>query len=57
MTYRVNEQTLVRAGVINLFDRHPPSIPDNNIYNGIGTGSSQYDNRGRYFFVGAGLTF
>jgi len=57
VTYKLNEQTLLRAGVINLFDKHPPSIPDNNIYNGIGTGSSQYDNRGRFFFVGAGLNF
>jgi len=57
VTYRVNDQTTLRAGVVNLFDRHPPQIPDNSIYTGTGTGSSQYDNRGRFFFVGAGMNF
>ncbi len=56
-TYRLNDQVTFRAGVINLFDDYPPSIPDNSIFTGTGTGSSQYDNRGRYFFVGANMNF
>jgi outer membrane receptor protein involved in Fe transport len=57
VTYKLNDQTMLRAGVVNLFDKHPPQIPENSIYTGTGTGSSQYDNRGRFFFVGAGLNF
>jgi len=56
-TYRFNDDLMLRAGVINVFDRHPPAIPDNSIYTATATGSSQYDNRGRYFFLGAGMTF
>jgi outer membrane receptor protein involved in Fe transport len=56
-SYKLNDQITVRAGVINLFDKFPPQIPDNNIYNGTGTGASQYDNRGRFFFVGANMNF
>ena len=42
-------------GVINLFDRYPPALPET--FTGTGTGSSQYDNRGRYFFIGANMNF
>ncbi|WP_374472355.1 TonB-dependent receptor domain-containing protein [Phenylobacterium sp.] len=56
-SYRVNDDVTVRAGVINLFDKYPPQIPDNSISTGTGTGASQYDNRGRFFFVGANMTF
>jgi outer membrane receptor protein involved in Fe transport len=55
MTYRLNEDMSFRAGVINLFDRHPPALPET--FNGTGIGASQYDNRGRFFFVGANLNF
>ena len=54
-TYRLNDQMVFRAGVINLFDRHPPALPET--YNGTGLGASQYDNRGRFFFVGANMNF
>jgi len=55
VTYRHNDQLILRAGVINMFDRHPPALPET--YNGTGIGASQYDNRGRFVFVGAGLNF
>ena len=54
-TYRHNDQLAFRAGVINLFDEPPPGLPE--VFTGTGTGSSQYDNRGRFFFVGANLEF
>jgi outer membrane receptor protein involved in Fe transport len=50
-TYRLNDQVRFRAGVVNLFDREPPALPET--YTGTTTGSSQYDNAGRFFFVGA----
>ncbi|WP_165843985.1 TonB-dependent receptor plug domain-containing protein [Phenylobacterium kunshanense] len=54
-SYKVNDQIRVRAGIINLFDEYPPELPE--VYTGTGTGSSQYDNRGRFFFVGANMEF
>jgi outer membrane receptor protein involved in Fe transport len=54
-TYRHTDDMVFRAGVINLFDRHPPALPET--FTGATTGSSQYDNRGRFFFIGAGLQF
>jgi len=54
-TYKFNDMATFRAGVSNLFDKHPPALPET--FTGTGTGSSQYDNRGRFYFVGAGLQF
>ena len=54
-TYKFNDDITFRAGVINLFDKYPPAVPET--FTGTGTGSSQYDNRGRYFFVGANMDF
>jgi outer membrane receptor protein involved in Fe transport len=54
-TYEVKENIVLRAGVVNLFDRHPPALPET--FNGTAIGASQYDNRGRFFFVGANLNF
>ena len=54
-TYKMNDQVAFRAGVINLFDEPPPGLPE--VFTGTTTGSSQYDNRGRFFFVGANLEF
>ena len=54
-TYKYNDDVTFRAGVINVFDKNPPYIPET--FTGTGTGSSQYDNRGRYFFVGANMNF
>ena len=54
-SYHLRDNVTVRAGVINLFDEYPPYLPE--IFTGTGTGSSQYDNRGRFFFVGANMNF
>jgi iron complex outermembrane receptor protein len=53
--YKLNDDMSFRAGVINVFDKYPPYLPET--FAGTGTGSSQYDNRGRFFFVGANLNF
>ena len=54
-TYKLNDDITFRAGVINLFDKYPPDLPE--VFTGTGVGSSQYDNRGRFFFVGANMNF
>ncbi len=54
-TYKFNDDITLRAGVINVFNKNPPRIPET--FTGTGTGSSQYDNRGRFFFVGANMNF
>ena len=53
--YRLNDQIDLRGGIQNVTDETPPMLPET--YQGIGTGSSQYDNRGRYFYVGATLRY
>ena len=55
VTYKLNDDVSFRAGMINVFDKNPPRLPE--IFTGTGTGSSQYDNRGRFFFVGANMNF
>jgi outer membrane receptor protein involved in Fe transport len=55
VTYKLNEEIGLRAGVVNLFNRAPPALPET--FTGTGVGASQYDNRGRFFFVGAGMRF
>jgi iron complex outermembrane receptor protein len=45
----------LRAGVLNLTDEYPPYLPET--FAGTGTGSSQYDNRGRFFYVGASFKY
>lgn len=54
-SYAVNDMIAVRGGVLNLSDERPPYLPE--VYTGTGTGSSQYDNRGRFFYVGATLRY
>ncbi|MDX2142815.1 MAG: TonB-dependent receptor [Rhodospirillaceae bacterium] len=54
-TYQVNDSIVVRGGINNLFDENPPRLPET--FTGTGTGSSQYDNRGRFFYIGANATF
>lgn len=54
-SYRYSDDITFRAGVINVFDKNPPYIPET--FTGTGTGSSQFDNRGRFFFVGANMNF
>lgn len=54
-TYRLNDDIRLRAGVVNAFNKKPPQLPET--FTGTGTGSSQYDNAGRFFFVGANMEF
>jgi outer membrane receptor protein involved in Fe transport len=49
--YRFNEDMSIRAGILNFTDEYPPYLPET--FAGTGAGSSQYDNRGRFFYVGA----
>jgi iron complex outermembrane receptor protein len=53
-TYRVTGALTLRAGALNVTDVIPPQLPETAI--GIGTGSSAFDNRGRWFFVGVNYT-
>lgn len=53
--YQLNENIDLRAGVLNITDENPPYLPET--FQGIGTGSSSFDNRGRYFFMGATLRY
>lgn len=49
--YNLNDQMALRGGIINLTDENPPYLPET--YTGTSTGASNYDNRGRFFYVGA----
>ena len=53
--YRLNDQIDLRGGVLNVTNEYPPFLPET--FAGTGTGSSSYDNRGRYIFVGATLRY
>ncbi|ATQ44276.1 TonB-dependent receptor plug domain-containing protein [Caulobacter mirabilis] len=55
MTYRMNDDVSFRAGVVNFTDEQPPYLPET--FTGTGTGASSYDNRGRFFFVGATVSY
>ena len=50
-TYRVSGALTLRGGVINVTDAIPPQLPET--ASGITANSSVYDNRGRWFFIGA----
>jgi iron complex outermembrane receptor protein len=51
VSYKLNDQMDVRGGIINLTDENPPYLPET--FTGTSTGASNYDNRGRFFYVGA----
>ncbi|HEY3697128.1 TonB-dependent receptor plug domain-containing protein [Phenylobacterium sp.] len=51
-TYAFNDQINMRAGVLNVTDKEPPQLPET--YTGASSaGAGLYDNRGRFFYVGA----
>jgi iron complex outermembrane receptor protein len=54
-TYRWNDSLSFRLGLINATDEHPPLIPE--IGGATGAAGSTYDNRGRWFYVGANYSF
>ncbi|MDB5451506.1 MAG: hypothetical protein JWO33_84, partial [Caulobacteraceae bacterium] len=53
--YRLNDQVALRGGIINIADATPPLLPET--FTGTGLGSGIYDNRGRYFYLGAKLNY
>jgi iron complex outermembrane receptor protein len=55
VSYKLDDKVAMRAGILNLTDETPPYLPET--YTGTGTGSSTFDNRGRFFYVGATLTY
>lgn len=54
-SYKLNDKTDLRAGILNITNEYPPYIPE--AFAGTGSGSSLYDNRGRFFYVGASLRY
>jgi outer membrane receptor protein involved in Fe transport len=55
-TWAFNDQIDLRAGVLNLTDKKPQQLPET--YTGASSaGAGLYDNRGRFFFVGASLKY
>ena len=53
--YKLNDKIDLRAGVLNVTNEYPPYLPE--AFTGTGSGSSIYDNRGRFFYVGASLRY
>ena len=53
--YRLNDRIELRGGVLNITDKYPPSLPET--FLGATQGTSIYDNRGRYGFIGATFDF
>lgn len=54
-TFQWNDSLSFRVGIINATDEHPPLVPEA----GAGTSAtaSTYDNRGRWFYLGASYSF
>jgi iron complex outermembrane receptor protein len=55
VSYKLDDKVGLRAGILNLTDERPPALPET--YTGTTTGSSTFDNRGRFFYVGASLRY
>lgn len=53
--YEFRDGIRLRAGVLNITDKFPPNLPET--ATGTTTGASNYDNRGRFFYVGANMSF
>jgi outer membrane receptor protein involved in Fe transport len=53
--YKLSDAVNLRAGVLNLTDEHPPYLPET--FTGTTTGSSTFDNRGRFFYVGVNMSY
>jgi iron complex outermembrane receptor protein len=54
-SYKFSDKLAFRGGIVNITNERPPYIPET--FAGTGTGSSSYDNRGRFFFLGASMTY
>ncbi|MBA4011127.1 MAG: hypothetical protein C0481_04600 [Phenylobacterium sp.] len=55
VSYTLNDQVSMRAGILNVTNENPPYLPET--FQGVGTGSSSFDNRGRFFYMGATLRY
>lgn len=53
--YEVDDKLVIRGGIQNVTDKHPPYLPET--LTGTGTGSSSYDNRGRFYYVGVTMRY
>ena len=53
--YEVDDKLQIRGGIQNLTDKHPPYLPET--LTGTGTGSSNFDNRGRFFYAGVTMRY
>jgi outer membrane receptor protein involved in Fe transport len=53
--YKLNDKVDLRAGILNITDEYPPYLPE--AFDGRQAGSSLYDNRGRFFYMGASLRY
>jgi outer membrane receptor protein involved in Fe transport len=53
--YEVDDKLQIRGGIQNVTDKHPPYLPET--LTGTGTGSSSYDNRGRFFYAGVTMRY
>lgn len=53
--YEVDDKLQIRGGIQNVTDKHPPYLPET--LTGTGTGSSSFDNRGRFFYAGVTMRY
>jgi iron complex outermembrane recepter protein len=54
-SFRWSDELNLRVGIINVTNEEPPAVPE--VGNATLTGPSAYDNRGRWFYVGAHYSF
>jgi iron complex outermembrane recepter protein len=54
-SYQWSDSLSLRAGLINATDEHPPLLPE--VGGATGAQSSTFDNRGRWFYIGANYSF
>ncbi|MBL8548634.1 MAG: TonB-dependent receptor [Hyphomonadaceae bacterium] len=55
LAYQLSDDVRLRGGILNLSNEYPPPLPET--FDGRGTGSSVYDNRGRFLYIGANFEF
>lgn len=53
--YEIDDKLQIRGGIQNVTNETPPYLPET--LTGTGTGSSSYDNRGRYYYVGVTMRY
>ena len=53
--YAISDKLTVRGGIQNVTDETPPYLPET--IQGTGTGASNYDNRGRFYYIGLTMRY